>query len=374
MNKKELTSLKKNFNEECGYCAFNNILTAFVDAKKNIVCKETSAFGILPPDNQELLINTFKKGMSGTLGKNLIEYSFPNAAYAEGKAQSILYKAYKAKLTCDEYNNALLEHIKEKLNYMQAFTIFVMHCTYTLFKKNKNDEKTENTEDYNFIITAICPVSYCEDALIVDSKSNKICKRPKNDKIVNKAPTDAFIFPILTDNEPDANGVICYSAKPKEPNRSVVENVLECTFKMTAEGEKDAFTQVLTEGLGNSLDYSLITRINDKIESEIDKNDYNAPPVMLDNEKVCDILARLGVDDDEIDAVRETFSDIIGDNEISATNVVETKTIINTSDVTVTVKKSGTDKVRVATVGGKKCVIVDIDEANIEVNGILTTV
>ena len=39
MNKKEINEIKKNFNDDCGFFTVNHVVTAFVDAEKNIKCK-----------------------------------------------------------------------------------------------------------------------------------------------------------------------------------------------------------------------------------------------------------------------------------------------------------------------------------------------
>lgn len=374
MNKKELTSLRKNFNEDNSFFVVNNVLSAFVDAKKNVVSKDVKLFGVIPEDDKELILNILKKGISGTLGKNLMEYSFPNDMYEDTGSQNILYKAYKAKLSDSECNEKLLNRITENINYNQAFAVFIAHCTYTLFIKDKNYEKTENTTDYDFVLTTICPVTYCDDSLMIDGDSNKICKRPKSDRLVSKVPTDAILFPVLTDGEPDVNHVLCYTSKPKEPNRSIVENILGCSFRMTAEGEKMAFTQILTDAVGEDLDYTIITQLNEKIEDSICNQSNSAEPATVNGDKLCSMLEKVGVSDEKIEEVANLYEKIVGENELTATNLIETKTVVNTDDVTITIKKTGTDKVRVATVGGRKCIVVDIDDENINVNGIPTTV
>lgn len=373
MNKKELTSLRKNFNEENGLFVINNVLSAFVDAKKNIVSKDIKLFGVIPEDDKELILETLKKGISGTLGKNLMEYSFPKDMYEETGSQVVFYNAYKAKLSDSECNERLLNRITENINYNQAFTVFIAHCTYTMFIKDKNDEKTDNTTDYDFLLTVICPVTYCDDSLMIDGDSNRICKRPKTDRLVAKGPTDAILFPVLTDGESDVNQVLCYTAKPKEPNRSIVENILGCSFRMTAEGEKMAFAQILTDAVGEELDYTVITQLNEKIEDSICNQQNSAEPATINGDKLCSMLEKVGVSDEKIEEAANLYEKIVGDNELTATNIIETKTVVNTDCVTITIKKAGTDKVRVATVGGRKCIVVDIDD-NININGIPTTI
>ena len=52
------------------------------------------------------------------------------------------------------------------------------HCTYSVLKKNKNDDLEDDTElDYNFIITAICPVNLRIDGLVYNEGSQRDRKK-----------------------------------------------------------------------------------------------------------------------------------------------------------------------------------------------------
>ena len=138
MNKKEISELKRNFTDSCGFFTMGHILRAFVDADKNIVYSDNRLIGTIPEEDQELIYDTMRKGLSGSLGKNLIEYSFPNSAYEEGAPQWIMYNAMREKFRNEELNEAFLHNITENIDYVSTFVIFAAHCTYTLFKKDKN--------------------------------------------------------------------------------------------------------------------------------------------------------------------------------------------------------------------------------------------
>lgn len=53
MNKKELNDLKKNFSDKCGFFTFNQVLRAFVDSDKNILCRRNSLLGVMPSEDIE---------------------------------------------------------------------------------------------------------------------------------------------------------------------------------------------------------------------------------------------------------------------------------------------------------------------------------
>ena len=104
MNKKELAEIKKSFAEGCGFFTLNRILYAYCDAEKHIKYTESKGFAIMPEAESAVVMETLKKALSGSLGKNLNEYRFPNESYDEGGAQNILYAAVKGRLEDEEAN------------------------------------------------------------------------------------------------------------------------------------------------------------------------------------------------------------------------------------------------------------------------------
>ncbi len=374
MNKKELNDLKKNFDDKNGFFTFNRVLRAFVDADKNVVFKKHSLLGVLPSEEQELITVTLKKGLSGTLGKNLTEYNFPNSQYEDGGAQHILYKILKSKFENDEETEEFLGNITKNIQYTSTFAIIAAHCTYTLFRRDKNDEKSDQTNDYNFILTVLCPVEIGEDVLIFDDDENNICLIPKKSRVISRNPTDGFLFPILTCGDPDINAVLCYTNKPKEPNKSLVENVLGCETTFTAVAEKEVFGKVLSDIVGKDLDYTLITTINDKIAEEVKEHRFDSKPVTIDDTKLKDILIDSGVDEEKLEKVHKTYSETVGSKPLTASNLVSTKTVVATPDITINIGKNATEKVRTSLIGGRRCLVIDLDDPNIIINGLPTTV
>lgn len=374
MNKKELADLKKNFDDKCGFFTFNRVLRAFVDSDKNVIFKNHSLLGTLPSEEQELIMVTLRKGLSGTLGKNLIEYNFPNSQYEEGGAQHILYDVLKTKFENDQHTEAFLDNITKNIEYTSTFAIISAHCTYTIFRRDKNDELSEQNNDYNFILTVLCPVEIGEDVLVFDDDSNNICLIPKKDRVVSRNPTDAFLFPVLTCGDPDINAVLCYSSKPKEPNRSLVKEVLGCETTFTAVGEKEIFGKVLHDVIGKDLDYTLITTINDKIAEEVKEHRFDSKPATIDDTKLKDILCDSGVEDEKLEKVHKVYTEAVGQKALTASNLISTKTVVATPDITINIGKNATEKVRTSVIGGRKCLVIDLDDPNIVINGLPTTI
>ncbi len=372
MNKKEINEIKKNFSDDCGFFTVNHVIQAFVDSEKNIKFKSNQLYNIMPADESELIMMILKKTLSGSVGKNLLEYRFPKDAYLEGGAQPFLYEVLQSKLLDDEITDKFLAAITEKMEYVSTYAIFAAHCTYSVLNKNKAGEITDDAEaeiDYNFIITAICPVNLRIDGLIYDDESNEIMKKASSDRIV-ELPSDGFLFPVFSDRAPDVNGVMYYTKNAKKPNISIVNELLGCEFVMSCQSEKETFRAILNNVVGDELDYDLITTVNDKIAELVDQSGHETEIPTVDDRKLSSILWEAGVSQEKLEHLPKVYESAMGDKPLTAVNLVERKTVLSVPSITVNISKDAVDKVHTRVIDGRKCLIIDLDDPEISVNGI----
>ena len=365
MNKKELSEIKKNFSDDCGFFTVNHVVTAFVDSEKNIKCKTNQLYNIIPQEESELIMINLKKVLSGNIGANLLEYAFPKAAYEEGGAQQFLYSVLKSKLTDDEAVDNFLYTIVEKVKYTSlTYTVFAAHCTYSVLNRDN-----DNTYDYNFIITAICPVNLRIDGLVYNDDPSSIAKKKSCDRIVG-LPTDGFLFPLFNDRAADVNGVLYYTKNAKKPNTSMIEDFLGCEFVMTGQSEKETFHSILNNVCGEELDYDLITTVNDKIQTIIDQNAHETEVTTIDENVLSLILWEAGVSQEKLENLPKVYDQLMLKKPFTAVNLVDKKTVLTAPGVTVNVDNSAADNVDIQTIGGRKCVVIKLDEPKVSVNGI----
>ncbi|MBR1738989.1 MAG: DUF4317 domain-containing protein [Ruminococcus sp.] len=370
MNKKEINEIKKNFSDDCGFFTVNRVVTAFVDAEKNIKCMTNQLYSIIPQDESELIMADLKKVLSGKIGGNLLEYSFPRDAYLEGGAQKLLYDTLGSKLADEEAVKTFLNSIVEKMEYLSTYSIFTAHCTYSVLNKNKMGELEEEADsDYNFLITAICPVELRIDGLIYNEETNAIAKKESSDRIVG-LPTDGFLFPLFNDRTPDINGVMYYTKNAKKPNTSVIEELLGCEFVMTGQSEKQVFHAILGNVVGDELDYDLITTVNDKIQDLIDQTSHETEVTTIDNNKLSAILWEAGVSQEKLEHLPKVYEQAMGTKPMTAVNLVEKKTVVAVPSITVNIGKGGVDKVKTQVIDGKKCLVIALDDPEISINGL----
>jgi len=374
MNKKEINEIKKNFSDDCGFFTVNRVITAFVDAEKNIKCKTNQLYNIIPQDESELIMANLKKVLSGRIGANLLEYSFPRDAYLEGGSQQFLYKVLKSRFNDDETVDEFLNAVTEKVEYISTYSVFAAHCTYSVFNKNKSGELDEEAEsDYSFIITAVCPVNLRIDGLIYDETSNSIAKKEGSDRIV-ELPTDGFLYPLFNDRAADVNGVMYYTKNAKKPNTSFIEEFLGCEFVMTGQSEKETFHSILNNVCGEELDYDLITTVNEKIQTIIDQNAHETEVTTIDNNKLSSILWEAGVSQEKLENLPKVYDKHMGDKPMTAVNLVDKKTVLTVPSITVNIGKDAVDKVKTQVIDGRRCLVIALDDPEISINGLETKI
>lgn len=374
MNKKETAEIKKNFSDKSGFFIMERILTAFVDAEKNLRYHNVSSCLTMPVAEHDVYDETLKKVLNTNVGKTFVEYEFPNEAYDEGGQQYILYQLLKSELkdetVCEEY----LNHIANNLVNEGPYAVITAFCCYTIRKKDKNDEFADGEDElYKYIITAICPVNTSSDGFVFDSFNNEITKKLNTELIISKSPSDGFLYPVFSNRSTDVNHVMYYTRSASKPNISFVEDVLGCTFVMSADNEKASFQNILKSVVGDDLDYMLIKTVNEKIQEVVEENKDDTEKAVIDNKALSDILSDIGVPEERVKMVEPVYEKVCGTAPLTAANLVETKTVLASPGITVNIKPSAADKVRTSVVDGRRCLLIDIDDPTIEINGLPVT-
>ena len=90
MNKKEVLEIRRQFSP--ANCAITRIAGCYVDHDKEKKMKSKGAFLSLPEEVAFKYFDIFKKTLSGTIGKNLLNMEFPTEQEMPGGKQEFLMR------------------------------------------------------------------------------------------------------------------------------------------------------------------------------------------------------------------------------------------------------------------------------------------
>lgn len=374
MNKKETAEIKKNFSDKSGFFIMERVMTGFVDAEKNVRYHKTSSCLTMSVEEHDVYDETLKKVLNTNVGKNFCEYEFPNEAYEEGKPQEILYSLLRSELKDEEICENFMNHMANNFQHEGPYAVITAYCVYTIRRKDKNDEYAEGEDElYRYILTAICPVNTGSDGFVFDSFNNEITKKLNTELIISKAPSEGFLYPVFSNRSTDINHVMCYMKSAAKPNISLVEDVLGCSFVMSADNEKASFRSILKGVVGDDLDYMVIKTVNEKLQEIVDNNKDETDTAVIDNSGLKDILTEIGIPQERVEMTAPVYEKVCGNVPLTVSNLIENKTVLSTPGITVNIKPSAADKLRTSVVDGRRCLLIDIDDPTIEINGLPVT-
>ena len=369
MNKTEVTEIKKIFKKDDN--GITRICGCYVDGEKNKRVELKEAFYSLPEEMIKY-VDIFRKTMSGTLGKNLMNMEFPmeEETNDDGK-QKFMMKLVDSGLQDDALLDEFYDMVIKTYEYTGNYLIVLIHTAYDIPSITADGIENEDASDYvyNFILCSICPVKLSKAGLCYNPENNSIedCDR---DWIV-QAPANGFLFPAFSDRNTDIHSLLYYAKNADEVDIDFSYNLLGCTFPIPAKEQKETFHALVEESLGTTCDYEMVKNLHENLNEMIEENRENPEPLELDKEDVKKIHSSCGVSEEKIDVFEEKFTENIGeDQKLVADNIANLRKFeVRTPNVTIQVNPDRTDLVNTQIIDGVPCIVIECSD-EVEVNGI----
>ena len=420
MNKKEILEIKRRFKKE--EASFTRLVGCYVDCNKNKICKFGGKFLNLEEEEFHKYLEIANKSLSGTLGNNLLELSFPLQEEEVGGRQQILMALRESKLEdenlLDTYYDLIIDTYDEVGNYL----ILLYHDSYDVMTRTSdNDNLDESEEVYSYLICAICPVALSKPGLGYLESEGRIGSRVR-DWVVG-APDTAFVFPAFTDRSTDIHATLFYTKNTKEPHSEFMVNGLGCGVERTATEQKMAFHSIVRNVLGAEDEHTedilmdIQQNLADMIEEYEETHDETSDAFVLDKDTLGKLLVESNVPEEKANRIEKSVDEAFGDKAPVAENVIDAKALVqneirlekkemenqivslNTQleertvqlkereeeieeykaetrnyDVVLHVKPEKANKIHSTVIDGKKCIVIPMEEnEQAAINGVNTT-
>lgn len=369
MNKKEIAEIKKQYTQE--RCPATKICGCYVDGEKNKQTQFGGSFLALPEEEFFKYLNIFRKLLSGTIGKNLLNMEFPLATELEGGTHELLMKLKYSGLKDDGLLEEFYDKIIDSYYYTGNYLILLLHAVYDIPGKGSDNLEMDDASDeiYEHIMCCICPVNLSKPCLSYNAME-KCFESHIQDWIVDM-PKIGFLFPAFQDRSADIHSLLYYASKPEDPGTDFVDNILGCTMPMTAGAQKETFQNLIEEALGEECTYEMVRTIHENLYEMIEEQKDEPEPLKLDKGNVRRVLEQSGVADEQMQEFDQKYEENTGEEEaFVAANVVNTRKFeIKTPDIVIQVSPERTDLVETREIDGKKYLVIELND-DVQVNGI----
>lgn len=370
MNKKEVAEIKKRFTKT--KCSFTRLCGCYVDAEKQKRLTLKEAFLSLPEEEMFKYIDIFRKTLSGSIGKTMLNMEFPmEQETKEDGTQRFLMKLLESKLTDDDLLNEFYDKIISVYNYPENYFIILTHDAYDIPKITSDGVENFDASEYvyDYILCCICPVKLTKPGLCYNAETNHIQDRIRD--WVVEAPQSGFLFPAFNDRNIDIHNLLYYSKKSDELDAVITEEVLGCQLPLPAKSQKETFNNILEESLGLDCDYEVVKTIHENLNQMLAETSEEPEPLALAKEDMSHLLMKSGVEEKEIETFETRFDETVGEDQcLMAANISSPKKFeVATPDVKVTVNPQRTDLVETKIIDGVPYLMIEINDL-VEVNGI----
>ena len=369
MNKKEVLEIRKQFTP--ANCAITRIAGCYVDHEKNKKMESKSAFLSLPEEEAFKYFDIFKKTLSGTMGKNMLNMEFPIDQEMPGGTQEFLMKLKGSKLEDDMLLEEFYDKVIATYEYAENYYIILIHAMYDVPGKSSDNLEMFDASDevFEYLLCSICPVSLSKAGLSYNAESNCIQDRIR-DWVVDM-PDKGFLFPAFNERSTDIHGVLYYTKKSEDLQPELIEQLLGARMPMSANTQKETFQMLIEDTLGEDGDYEIIRNIHDTLNEMIEEHKEEPEPLQLDKTDVRKVFEQSGVSSEKMESFDQNYEETAGEKtSLLASNITETKKFqIETPDIVIKVNPDRADLIETRMIDGRQCIVIAVDD-HIEVNGV----
>lgn len=370
MTRKELNEIKSQYTlEDCGIL---RLCGCYVDGERNKITQFNENFLNLPEEEKHKYFDIFKKTLSGTPGKNLVDMKFNVDAYADEGARTFLMNLRDSGLKDERLLDEFYDRIINNYSYVGNYLILLINQMYDIPAVTTDNIEMEDASDevYSYILCSICHVNLSKPGLGYDEEDNNFHDKKQNHMV--DVPDVGFLFPAFNKRSADEDMTLFYTKDVSEFEDGLIDCLLDCAVPLPAKQQKETFTSLVSEALGEEADLEVVKNIHENLEQIIEEKKQESPaPVMLDKTEMKDLLEKSGVKEEKLENFEEHFEMAAGEHgKLVASNVSSGKKFeVKTPDVVIKINSDKTDIVSTQVIDGRQCLVIQIDE-RLEVNGI----
>lgn len=370
MTRKELNEIKSQYTlEDCGIL---RLCGCYVDGERNKITQFNENFLNLPEEEKHKYFDIFKKTLSGTPGKNLVDMKFNVDAYADEGARTFLMNLRDSGLKDDRLLNEFYDRIINNYSYVGNYLILLINQVYDIPAVTTDNIEMDDASDevYSYILCSICHVNLSKPGLGYDEEDNNFHDKKQNHMV--DVPDVGFLFPAFNKRSADEDMTLFYTKDVSEFEDGLIDCLLDCAVPLPAKQQKETFTSLVNEALGEEADLEIVKNIHENLEQIIEEKKQESPaPVMIDKTEMKDLLEKSGVKEEKLENFEEHFEMAAGEHgKLVASNVSSGKKFeVKTPDVVIKINSDKTDIVSTQVIDGRQCLVIQIDE-RLEVNGI----
>lgn len=379
MIKKEINEIKSLFDtiQECNIL---RLAGCYVNGEKMKVKTFNERFSNIPEEEIYKYLEIFRRTLSGTPGKNLMDAAFIDDN-PDNAGKALLNKIRESELKDEDALDIFYDKVIENYSYVGNYLILLIYQAYDVPGMTTDGIEMDDASDevYKYILCSICPMKLTKPGLGYDDDLGEI--HTMRQIFAVELPETGFLYPAFNERSSD-DGSILYSSKRSDYLQdSMLDKVLNVSITLPAKQQKEGFTEFVTEVLGEDTSFETVLSIHENLNETVEnkKSEMAGETIFLEKQEVRNVFEKSGVPAEKLTTFDSKFDEqftvkegpaVKVEEKLCAENVAPLRNFeVKNANMVLRLKSRKTDIIGTRIIDGKKCLVIEMTD-DLTVNGI----
>ena len=246
MTNKEIGELRRRMKPD--RTNFTAVYGCYVAGSGEILSTFREPFGLMAEEDKEKYLAIFRRALSGTPDKNLIDLSFTTKQVADSDEHRLLMRLRETALDDEEARQKLFQTIIGAVSFEENFLILLAHERYDVPFKARDGAKLEDgSEVFSYFVCAVCPVKPGKELLSYIAEEKTFHNRSAG--WAAGMPEAGFLFPAFDGRRTNLYNCLFYTHSSGADNQPLIDALFHVQPPMPADEQRDTFSGVLRNAL-----------------------------------------------------------------------------------------------------------------------------
>ena len=404
MNKREINEIKSLF-DTIQDCNIERMAGCYVNGEKSIVKTFSEPFHSFPDEEKYKYLEIFRKTLSGTPGKNLLDASFLDETSESTEfGKGMLLKIRNSELKDEDALEDFYKKVIETYNYVGNYLILLVYQAYDVPGVTTDGIEMDDASDevFKYILCSICPMKLTKPGLGFDDDLGEI--HTLRQLFAVELPEAGFLFPAFNERSSDDGAILYFAKKTDYLQDSFLDKVLKVSATLPAKQQKEGFTEFVSDVLGDDSSFETVLSIQENLRETVQtkKDESSGETVFLDKETMRNVFEKSGVSQEKLSVFDTKFDEqfdmkkirekqiekqsedadavpvpqdipvpsVKVEEKFFADNVAPTRSYeVKNANMVLRVNSRHSDIIGTRIIDGKKCLVIEMTD-DLTVNGI----
>ena len=404
MIKSEINEIKSLFDSISDQGIYR-LTGCYVNGEKQKVKTFSEHFYDIPEEEMHKYLEVFRKTLSGTPGKNLLDMSFVDQSDDNSlMGKSLLKKILRSKLEDNLALDTFYDMVIENYNYIGNYLILLIFQSYDVpgIATDGVELDDASEEIYSYILSSICPMKLTKPGLGFDDDLGEI--HTLKQLFAVELPENGFLYPAFNDRSTDDTELLYFCKKADILQDALLEKVLGVPTTLPAKQQKEGFTEFVSDVLGDEADFETVLSIHENLKDTVHeiKAESAGNAVFFDKDTMRGVFERSGVSEERLEQFDRRFDEQFDmerihskqnesvkiddesdyspardyvptlqvEEKLFADNVAPTRSLeVRNKNMVLRVNTNHTDIIEARIIDGRKCLVIEVTD-DLTVNGV----